>query len=220
MYKTGSDFPIIIAQTGPLNGKRWMVTEDMTIGRDPDCSIVIPDRQISRYHTRLTITDEGIIVEDLASKNGTFCNGDRISEPRYVHDGDMIQLALLQQFVYLSSDSTLPIEFDQKIEENSKAGLYLDSQSRRVWINKAEIDPPLSVPQFRLLKSLVDNQGNVVSRQDLIMSIWGEKEAVGVSEQALDALIRRLRDRLAEFEAEHNFIITVRGHGLRFENLK
>ena len=197
-----------------------MVTEDMTIGRDPDCSIVIPDRQISRYHTRLTITDEGIIVEDLASKNGTFCNGDRISEPRYVHDGDMIQLALLQQFVYLSSDSTLPIEFDQKIEENSKAGLYLDSQSRRVWINKAEIDPPLSVPQFRLLKSLVDNQGNVVSRQDLIMSIWGEKEAVGVSEQALDALIRRLRDRLAEFEAEHNFIITVRGHGLRFENLK
>ena len=219
MFKTGSDFPIIIAQSGPLNGKRWMVTEDITIGRDPDCYIVIPDRQISRYHTRLTINDEGIIIEDLASKNGTYCNGERISEPRYIHDGDVIQLALLQQFVYLSSDSTLPIEFEQVIEESGQAGLHIDSQSPRVWINRAEIDPPLSVPQFRLLKSLVDNQGNVVSRQDLILTIWGEKEAVGVSEQALDALIRRLRDRLAEFEPEHNFIITVRGHGLRFENL-
>jgi DNA-binding response OmpR family regulator len=52
----------------------------------------------------------------------------------------------------------------------------------------------------------------------LIQAVWGEEDAVGVSEQALDALIRRLRDRLAAFDSEHNYIITVRGHGLRLEN--
>ena len=36
--------------------------------------------------------------------------------------------------------------------------------------------------------------------------------------QALDALVRRLRDRLAETQPDHNFIITVRGHGLRLDN--
>jgi DNA-binding response OmpR family regulator len=41
---------------------------------------------------------------------------------------------------------------------------------------------------------------------------------LNVSEQALDALVRRLRDRLAEIDPIHNYIITVRGHGLRLEN--
>jgi len=52
----------------------------------------------------------------------------------------------------------------------------------------------------------------------LIHAVWGEENAVGVSEQALDALIRRLRDRLSSFDSEHSYIITVRGHGLRLEN--
>jgi DNA-binding response OmpR family regulator len=41
---------------------------------------------------------------------------------------------------------------------------------------------------------------------------------VGISEQALDALIRRLRDRLAEIDPTQQFLITVRGHGLRLDN--
>jgi DNA-binding response OmpR family regulator len=47
--------------------------------------------------------------------------------------------------------------------------------------------------------------------------VWGE-DALGISEQALDALVRRLRERLAELEPNHEFVVTVRGHGLRLEN--
>ena len=39
-----------------------------------------------------------------------------------------------------------------------------------------------------------------------------------IPEQALDALIRRLRDRLASVDPSHTYIITVRGHGLRLDN--
>jgi DNA-binding response OmpR family regulator len=57
--------------------------------------------------------------------------------------------------------------------------------------------------------------GQVISRNDLIQAIWSDEQTEGVSDQALDALIRRLRDRLAEIDPGHNYIQTVRGHGLR-----
>jgi DNA-binding response OmpR family regulator len=58
----------------------------------------------------------------------------------------------------------------------------------------------------------------VVERQDLINIIWGEQESFGVSEQAFDALVRRLRERLGMSDDRHVFIVTVRGHGLRLDN--
>jgi DNA-binding response OmpR family regulator len=96
--------------------------------------------------------------------------------------------------------------------------LRLDKRSRRVWIGDKELLPPLSVSQFHLLELLYDRQGRVVERQELITSVWGDEEAVGVSEQALDALIRRLRDRLAAIDPTHSYIITMRGHGVRLDN--
>jgi DNA-binding response OmpR family regulator len=68
------------------------------------------------------------------------------------------------------------------------------------------------------MELLFDHQGRVVSRDELVEHVWGEQEAIGVSEQALDALIRRLRDRLAALDPLHAYIITVRGHGLRLDN--
>ena len=101
---------------------------------------------------------------------------------------------------------------------SGRSRLTLDTRSRRVWVGGIEILPPLSVPQFRLLQALYDQVGKVVERQDLINMIWGEKESLGVSEQAFDALVRRLRDRLGLVETGHVYIVTVRGHGLRLDN--
>ena len=39
-----------------------------------------------------------------------------------------------------------------------------------------------------------------------------------ISEQAIDALVRRLRERLAELDPGHAYVLTVRGHGFRFQN--
>ena len=60
--------------------------------------------------------------------------------------------------------------------------------------------------------------GLVVPREELVKEVWEEEEAYGVSDQALDALVRRLRDRLAEADPGHEYVVTIRGHGLRLEN--
>ncbi len=47
--------------------------------------------------------------------------------------------------------------------------------------------------------------------------MWAEDESEGVSEQAIDALARRLRERIAEADPDHQYVVTVRGHGFRLE---
>jgi len=218
MNGTGSSQPVLIGQTGPLNGQRWALEEALLIGRDSGCQVVIPDRQVSRFHARLTVTDKGVLLEDLGSKNGTMLNGNAVTDPVYLNDGDYIQIALLQHFVFLNSDATMPLEAGAATLHERHGTLYLETRSRRVWIGNQEVLPPLSVPQFKLLQLLYDQPEKVVSRQELVVTIWGEEEAIGVSEQALDALIRRLRQRLADIGPKHDYLVTIRGHGLRLDN--
>lgn len=208
------EYPMLVAQEGPLIDQRWPLERTVVLGRDSTCDIVIPDRQVSRYHARITPTKEGMILEDLGSKNGTHCNGTALSAPLVLQDGDMVQIALAQKFQYLTSDATMPLS-----DVAGRPGrLMVDVRSRRVWINQQQLVPPLSAQQFKLLWLLYENQGQVISRPDLISVVWGEDQSAGVSDQALDALIRRLRDRLASLDPAHQFIVTVRGHGVRLDN--
>jgi DNA-binding response OmpR family regulator len=155
-----------------------------------------------------------MILEDLGSKNGTHCNGAPLAAPLVLQDGDIVQIALAQKFQYLTSDATMPLT-----EGPVRSGrLMVDARSRRVWINQQQLVPPLSAQQFKLLWVLYENQGQVISRADLISVVWGEEQSAGVSDQALDALIRRLRDRLAALDPAHQYIDTVRGHGVRLDN--
>lgn len=208
------DQPMLVAQEGPLQDQRWPLGRTVVLGRDSTCDIVIPDRQVSRYHARITPTNEGMILEDLGSKNGTHCNGEPLAVPIVLQDGDVVQVALAQTFQFLTSDATMPLA-----EGAVRQGrLMMDVRSRRVWINQVQLVPPLSAQQFKLLLLLYENQGQVISRADLVIAVWGEDQSAGVSDQALDALIRRLRDRLASLDPTHQYIDTVRGHGVRMDN--
>ncbi len=219
MENLGEELPILVGQTGPLNGQRWIITDSLVVGRDASCDIVIPDRRVSRRHAQFSTNPGGVLLEDLRSKNGTHYNGRSVKEPIVLKDGDVVQVALAQQFIYVSADATTPLEdTDLAIILEQSGRLRLDKRSRRVWIGEKEVVPPLSVAQFHLLEMLYTRSGRVVSRQELIVGIWGEEEAVDVTNQALDALIRRLRDRLGAVDPSHPFIATVRGHGLRLDN--
>ena len=208
------EFPMLVAQEGPLKGQRWPLSRAIVLGREATCDVVIADRQVSRFHARLTPTPEGVMLEDLGSKNGTHHNGNPLSAPVMLQDGDVVQVSLVQEFLFFTSDATMPLT-----EGAGRPGrLAMDQKSRRVWVNQKQVVPPLSAQQFKLLWLLYESQGQVISRADLVAAVWGEEQAAGVSDQALDALIRRLRDRLSTLDPKHQYIDTVRGHGVRLDN--
>ena len=220
MDQSNEEVPVLVGYEGYLDGQRWILQNTLLIGRDASCDVPILNRQVSRRHARLTRASEGVLLEDLGSKNGTHRNGKAVSGTVLLKDGDIIQIALAQKFVYLSADATLPLDIEEPAVPIlvGDRRLRIDKRSRRVWVADQEILPPLSVSQYRLLAALYENNGQIIAREKLVEEVWGEEDAIGVSEQALDALVRRLRDRLASIDPGHSYVITVRGHGLRLDN--
>lgn len=77
----GDHYPLL----GPLT----------VLGRDPSADITLDDAGISRRHAEIRVTHDGphfaVTVRDLASTNGTFVNGDRITSRRLA-DGDRLTI--------------------------------------------------------------------------------------------------------------------------------
>lgn len=213
-----SDKPVLIIHEGEKAGQRWTIHEsELVIGRGGECGLVLPERQVSREHIRIFRAGDGYYMEDLDSKNGTWVNGKQVkAETVPLRDGDEIQIALAVKITFVGSEATAPLLIDDL--PGVLGRLQLNRDSRRVFIEGQEVDPPLSLPQYRLLELLYDGNGAVRTRDEVVESVWPDAIGEGVSEQAIDALVRRLRDRLAEVDPEHQYIVTVRGHGFRLDN--
>jgi DNA-binding winged helix-turn-helix (wHTH) protein len=209
-----SSNPLLVIYKGTLAGTRWPITGDsVTVGRAKDCDIVLLERQVSRHHARIERDSSGFVLRDLGSKNGTFVNGEPVQgRPYRLCDGDEIDVASVLQMGFVAGEATLPLADALIYTEH----LQVNAAARQVTRGRAILDPPLSPAQFVLLSLLIEAQGDVVTRDEVIKGVWPEAVG-GVSDQALDALVYRLRERLTELDADHNYIVTVRGHGFRYE---
>jgi hypothetical protein len=205
---------MLVLQRGGETGLTWTLDrQPLTIGRSPECTIVLEDRQVSRIHARVTWRDDHYEIEDLASKNGTHLNGQDLADSQPLHDGDEIQIALRYKLAFVDAGATAPLVFEGPRE----IGLRLDPTSHQVYVNGKLIEPPLSAQQYRLLDLAVTSPG-IIDRDAIVRTVWTDAVEGGVSDQSIDALARRLRERLAEADPEHQYLVTMRGHGFRFEN--
>ena len=217
MSENQTDTPIVTALDGKYARQHWALEQaEMIVGRDDTCDIIIPERQISRQHIRITKESSQFFIEDLESRNGTWLNDQRLNGKSELNDGDEINLALAIKLQFIGSGATAPLPFE--LPDNIGGKLRIDTESRRVFIEDEELQPPLSLPQYRLIELLYNNSGSICTRDEVVQAVWPDVMGEGVSEQAIDALVRRLRDRLAETDPETQYIVTVRGHGFRLDN--
>jgi DNA-binding response OmpR family regulator len=73
---------------------------------------------------------------------------------------------------------------------------------------------PLSALELRLLATLLEADGRVLSRDQLLDAIHGVGEG-DVTDRAIDQYVKRLRDKLGDDPARPRFVATVRGAGYR-----
>ena len=207
------DAALLVWMEGDEIKGRWPLAQAITtIGRAEDNNIVVDDRWVSRYHAQVRREEGRYIVVDLDSKNGTLVNGQRIAGATPLTDGDQVQVTPLIKLTFVDYGATAPLPGEAR-----PAGLVLDRDRRQVWVQGRLLAPPLSYVQFTLLTLLDDQPGRVYSRDQVIAALWPEDSAEGISDEAIDALVRRIRLRLRELDPDHEYIVTVRGYGFKLQ---
>ncbi len=95
---------LLLVQRGPGAGSRFLLdTGEVSAGRHPDSDIFLDDVTVSRRHAVFRRTDNGYLVADVGSLNGTYVNRDRIDEV-VLNGGDEVQVGKYRLVYYPSAD--------------------------------------------------------------------------------------------------------------------
>ena len=92
--------------------------------------------------------------------------------------------------------------FDEFLVDPEAWGLYRDAR-------EVHVEPVV----LKLLIYLIEHRGRLVTRRELMDSVWGDTV---VSDSALASAITRLRDALGDKPAQHRYLETLHGKGYRF----
>jgi len=79
--------------------------DPVLVGSVPDCDIVLDDPYVSRRHCALTLTDKGVVIRDLGSRNGIWVQSIRIYEA-LIPTGATVQMGGLSLTVEVAGEPT------------------------------------------------------------------------------------------------------------------
>jgi diguanylate cyclase (GGDEF)-like protein len=109
------DRAYLIVLAGASVGEMYKIASEKTvIGRGQQADIQVIDEGISRRHAEIVHEGEEILIRDLGSTNGTYCNGERIAE-HTLSDGDKIQVG---------STTILKFTFHDSLDESFQRQMY------------------------------------------------------------------------------------------------
>lgn len=96
---------VLVVKRGPNAGSRFALDKDVvTVGRHPDSDIFLDDITVSRRHVEIVRTDDGFLVRDAGSLNGTYLNRKRIDEG-VMGNGDELQVGKFKLFYFQGADA-------------------------------------------------------------------------------------------------------------------
>jgi pSer/pThr/pTyr-binding forkhead associated (FHA) protein len=88
--------PLTLTNLVEVNSPSQHYTKPVIIlGRESDCDFPLDDQTVSSQHARLSYHQQQWWLEDLASTNGTFLNGEAVTTPVVITHGDELRLGHL-----------------------------------------------------------------------------------------------------------------------------
>lgn len=173
--------PYLIVYAGAAVGRTLRVGEELTIGRSPRAELQLHGEGVSRLHARLRKIDGVVHLEDLGSTNGTLVNGERVTAPRALVDGDQIQVGvnLLLKF---SLQNEAQARFQEELYEAALRDPLTKVHNRRAFDDRFETDlsharrhgEALTLLLFDLdfFKSVNDTYGHIAG--DYVLATFAE----------------------------------------------
>ncbi len=96
----GEQLPIITLESSGLEPEKFRFAKrEICIGRSHSCDLSLREKSISIKHARLFFKNRQWWLADMDSTNGTFLNGDRISEPVIIVKGDSIRIGSMELII-------------------------------------------------------------------------------------------------------------------------
>ncbi|CAB4676143.1 unannotated protein [freshwater metagenome] len=96
---------VLVVRSGEMIGARFTLDNQLTrIGRNPESEILFDDITVSRSHAEITANEDGLIVRDLGSLNGTYVNRQIVEQSRLVH-GDELQVGKFHMILFSKADN-------------------------------------------------------------------------------------------------------------------
>jgi pSer/pThr/pTyr-binding forkhead associated (FHA) protein len=83
---------VLFVRSESQRGQEFEVNDVVVLGRSDETDFVIDDPYASEFHLRLVSQENGMMLHDLGSTNGTYVNGRRVSAPTELKRGDTIQV--------------------------------------------------------------------------------------------------------------------------------
>ncbi len=101
-------------------------------------------------------------------------------------------------------------------ESDPKAPLKYNAERNEITKGNENLTEKLSPSEFRLLRYLLTNPGKVCEKDEIIENVWRDSQTQeGVTDQALDQIIYRLRKKIEADPNNPQFIQTIKGRGYR-----
>ncbi|HKC14924.1 MAG TPA: winged helix-turn-helix domain-containing protein [Patescibacteria group bacterium] len=102
---------------------------------------------------------------------------------------------------------------------NQKKGILFDPKTNQIKRGEQILSDNLTSSEFKLFKFLIENRNRILERQEIIESVWKDtKTRLGVTDQALDQLISRLRKKVEEDPNSPIHLLTIKGRGFKFQS--
>ena len=105
----------------------------------------------------------------------------------------------------------------QKVNQSKTSQTLQINEAGEILKGETVVSDKLTSLEYKLLKFMLLNKDKVLEKEEIINAVWGEqKTTLGVTDQALDQLVFRLRKKIEENPNSPSFIQTVKGRGFKF----
>ncbi len=119
-----------------------------------------------------------------------------------IADGE-ITIPLFEAYIATIKEEKEPFSFQEEQNE--------------IYKGSVNITDTLTPSEFRLLKHLLIHKGRTSEKEEIINAVWTDsKTQAGVTDQALDQIVYRLRKKIESDPNNPQYILTVKGKGIKF----
>ena len=223
----------LVVLSGSNVGEMYRIEKDqVVIGRGDKVDLRLVDEGISREHVRLSREEGRIVLEDLGSTNGTYCNGQRVArQPLAEGDKILIGSTTILKFGY---QDKLDEMFQRQMSESALRDGLTRAFNKRYFTDRIESEfqyairhsAPLSLIFLDIdhFKKINDQHGHqagdhvLAQLSTLVMSMLGEEETFARYGGEEFAVIARGVELAAATELSERLRAAVEAHPFNFES--